>query len=136
MFEAEPVDDGVVRCRAKQARGPIAALRARRQRADLDEAEAESKKLARHPCVLIEARRHAERIGNLEAEHGLGQTFVVGLMRARIKSEIKTFDGKLVTLLRRKREEQCLASAEQPIHRRARRDKPRPPLEPSTALQR
>ena len=83
-------------------------MRARRQRADLDEAEAESKKLARHPCVLIEARRHAERIGKLEAEHGLGQTFVVRLMRPRIKSELKPFDGKLVSLLGGKREKERL----------------------------
>ena len=41
----------------------IAALRPRRQRADLDEAEAHGEKLARHARILVEAGRHAERIG-------------------------------------------------------------------------
>ena len=57
----------------------IATLRLRRQRADLDEAEPRGKQLARHARVLVEAGRHAERVGKVEAEERLREARIVGL---------------------------------------------------------
>ena len=89
IVEAEPVDDGAVHDRAEHAGLRIAALRARRQRADLDEAEAHGEKLARHARVLVEARRHAERIGKIETEQALREALIVGRVGARINPKLE-----------------------------------------------
>ena len=66
--EAEPVDDALVGRQPEQARARIAGLRPRRHGADLDEAEAEPQQRVRHLAMLVEAGRHADRIGKIEAE--------------------------------------------------------------------
>ncbi len=66
--EAEPVDHALVGMEPEQARARIAGLRQRRHRADLDEAEAEPQQRVGHLGMLVEARRHADRIGEIEAE--------------------------------------------------------------------
>ena len=68
IVEAEPIDQRLIARQAKQARARIARLRPRRQRADLDKAEAGAEQPARRLGVLVEARRHAERIGEGQAE--------------------------------------------------------------------
>ncbi len=62
----------------EQARLRIAGLRARRQRADLGESEAQMQQRVGDAGVLVEARRHAERVGKVEAEHILRQIIMVG----------------------------------------------------------
>ena len=107
---AEPED---TRCR-------VAALRARRQRADFDEAEAYGEELARHTRILVEAGRHAQRVGKIEAQDALCQALVVGPCGAGIKAELERFDGEVVSALRIERLEQSLAQAEQRVHARTR----------------
>ena len=66
--EAEPVDHGLVARQPKHARARIARLRPRRHGADLDEAEAEPEQCIGHLGMLVEPRRHPDRIGEIEAE--------------------------------------------------------------------
>ncbi len=87
----------------------IAALRARGQRADLDEAEAHLQKLARHAGILVEARRHADRVGEVEAEQGLLEALVVGTFSAGVEPELERLEGEVVRPLGIEREEQRLA---------------------------
>ena len=87
----------------------IAALRAGRQRADLDEAETHGEKLARHPRVLVEARRHAERIGKVEAEDALREPLVVRFGGAGVKAKLERLDGEVVRPLGVERKEESLA---------------------------
>ena len=51
----------------------LPALRPRRQRADLDEAEAEPQQRARRFGVLVEAGGKPERIGEIQAEGANGE---------------------------------------------------------------
>ena len=86
--EAEPVDHALVARQAEQARARIAGLRQRRHRADLDEAEAEPQQRIGHLGVLVEARRHADRIGKIEPEGAHGQARIVrGRRRERRKPQ-------------------------------------------------
>ena len=57
----------------EQARLGIARLRARRDRADLGEAEAQLQQRVGNAGVLVETRRHAERIGEIQPEHVLAR---------------------------------------------------------------
>ena len=66
--EAEPVDDALVARQPKHARARIASLRPRRHGADLDEAEAELEQCIGHLGVLVEPRRHPDRIREIESE--------------------------------------------------------------------
>ena len=58
---------------------------------------------------LVEARRHADRIGKVEAEDALRQSLVVGLGGARIKPKLERLDGEVVRPLRVERKEKSLA---------------------------
>ncbi len=116
IVEAEPVDHGAVGHRAEHARAGIAGLRARRQRADFDEAEAHGEQLARHARILVETRRHADRIRNVQPEQMLAEALVVRFGGARIKPELQTFDRDFVRPFGRQRQQQALAQAEQPAH--------------------
>ena len=116
VVEAEPVDDGAVRCRAEDAWARITALRARRQRADFDEAEPRIEQRARNTRVLVEARCHADRIWEVEPEHTLHQPLVVRTQRARIKPELEPLDGKLVRPFGIEREQQALPKSEERVH--------------------
>ena len=68
-----------------------------------------AEQLARHARILVEACRHADRIGEIEAEQTLRQALVVGRVGARIKSELEALDGEIVRPLGRQREQQALA---------------------------
>ena len=109
IVEAEPVDDGAVLGRAEDAGALVAALRARRQRAHLDEAETHGEKLARHPRVLVEARRHADRIWKVETEQMLAEALVVGRVGARVEAELQTLDREVVRTLGIERKQERLA---------------------------
>ena len=69
VVEAEPVDDGAIGGEAKEPRARIACLRQRRDRADLDEAEARGEHRVGHFGVLVEARRKADRIRKGKPKH-------------------------------------------------------------------
>ena len=99
-------------------RGPaLPRLRQRRQRAHLDEAEAHGEKLARHARILVEAGRHADRIGKIETEHRLAPSaLIVGARGARIKPKLEALDGDIVGPLGIERVQQRLAEPEQPTH--------------------
>ena len=83
IVEAHAVDHGLVALEAEQPRPRIAALRLRRHRADLDKAEAEPQQRVRHLGVLVEARGHADRIGEIEAEGAHRELAVVGAQFGR-----------------------------------------------------
>ncbi len=55
---------------AEHARLGVARLRARRDGADLDEAEAQRGEAVDVGTVLVEARGQAYRIGEIDAHHG------------------------------------------------------------------
>ncbi len=73
IVEAEAVDDGPVGRQPEDARARIALLRQGRDRADLDEAEAEIEERVDHFAVLVEAGGEPERIGKVEIEHPAGE---------------------------------------------------------------
>ena len=68
IVEAHAVDDRRVLGEAKQPRLWVADLRLGRERADLDEAEAERERAAGRFGVLVEARGEADRVGEFQAE--------------------------------------------------------------------
>ena len=68
IVEAHAVDHGLVALQPEQPRPRIAGLRLRRHRADLDKAEAEPQQRVRHFRALVETGRHADRIGEVQAE--------------------------------------------------------------------
>jgi hypothetical protein len=68
IVEAHAVDHGFIALQPKQPRPRIAALRLRRHRADFDEAETQPQQRVRHLRALVEARGHADRIGEVQAE--------------------------------------------------------------------
>ena len=76
VVEAKSIDQRLVRGKPEQPRLGIARLRQRRQRADLDKAETRAEQSIRSLCVLVEARRDAQRIWKFEAERGDGETRV------------------------------------------------------------
>ena len=75
VVEAHAVDHRAVLFQPEQARLRVARLRQGRDRADLGKAEAEAEQRVGHLCILVEARRHAERIGK-------GQPRDMGFQRA------------------------------------------------------
>src|SRR5690606_17533198 len=58
---------------AEQARGRVAWLRPRRDRADLDEAEAQPEQRVDVGAVLVQARGQAHRVGEVETERAGGE---------------------------------------------------------------
>ncbi len=65
IVEAEAVDDALVFDEAEDARTRIAGLRLWGHRADLGKAETELQQRLRHFGILVVARGHAERIGEI-----------------------------------------------------------------------
>src|SRR5690606_25524084 len=74
VVEAHPVDDGAVSDQSKQARARVSLLWQRRDRANLDVAEAEGRQTTNTDGVLVEPGRDPERRGELppECAHGEG----------------------------------------------------------------
>ncbi len=68
IVEAIAIDDGAVLDESKGAGTRIAGLRARRQRADFDEAEPETEHRVGDFGIFVEAGRKADRIGKVETE--------------------------------------------------------------------
>ena len=77
IVEAHAVDDGLVALQPEQPRPRIAALRLRRHGADLDKAEAEPQQRVGRLRALVEARGHADRIGEIQAEGAHRQLRIV-----------------------------------------------------------
>ncbi len=87
-------------------------MRPRRQRAHFDEAESHAKELARDASALVEARRHADGVGKIEAEEALAKSLVVWRIGPRIKPKLEALDGEIVRAFGIEREQQRLAQAE------------------------
>ncbi len=68
IVEAHAVDHGLVALEPEQPRPRIADLRLRCHGADLDKAETEPEQRIRRLRALIEAGRHADRIGEIQPE--------------------------------------------------------------------
>ena len=85
IVEAEAVDDAAVLVQPEQPRLRIAGLRARRQRADLGEAEAKLQQARGHAGVLVEAGGHAERIREIQPEHVCREAAVIDRRRRQRK---------------------------------------------------
>ena len=116
VVEAQPIDQSLVARQAKQPRPGIAGLGARRQRADLDEAEAGAEQRAGNLGVLVEARRHAERIGERQTERRDGEARIVAPASAR-RSQPQRGDRRAVRGLRLQlREKRQRQRAERPHH--------------------
>ena len=98
IVEAHAVDHGFVALEPEQPRPRIAALRLRRHRADLDEAEAEPQQRVRHLGILVEARGHADRIGKVEAE---GAHRELGIVSAQLdrRQEFQAVDREAMRIL-------------------------------------
>ena len=69
IVEAHAVDHRLVLDEAEQPGPGIARLGTRRQRADLDEAEAEAEQLPEDLGVLVETGGEPDRIGEMDARH-------------------------------------------------------------------
>ena len=91
--------------RSEQPRTRIARLRQRRDRADLDEAEAEMKKRVGNLGVLVEARRKADRIGEVQPEGPHCKPRIVRLAR-KARRELEALDGESVGVFGIKRPQQ------------------------------
>ena len=100
VVEAQAVDDGRVLPQAKQARPGVAVLRLRRQRADLDEAEAELQHRARDFGVLVEAGGKPERIGKSQSQD-LDRKPRIGRRRLRRRGDLQCVDRRAMRSLRR-----------------------------------
>ena len=71
IVEAHAVDDRAVLLEPEQARPRIARLRPRRERADLDEAEAQPEHLLRHLGILVEARGEPDGRREIESRDAI-----------------------------------------------------------------
>ena len=71
---------------------------------------------ARHARILVEARRHAERIGKIETAQILAPAADRRAGGAGIKPKLEDLDGEVMRALGVERMEQGLAEAEQRIH--------------------
>ena len=101
--EAEAVDHRLVVDEPEQARRRIARLRARRDRADFDMAEAETQQAIDHFAALVEPRRHAERIGKIKAEGGDGKARI-GLGAGHERQHFQRGDRRPMRAFRFERE--------------------------------
>ena len=72
VVEAEAVDHRLVLGQAEHARLRIARLRPRRDRADLDEAEAQRQQRVDVRAVLVQAGGQADRVGNVRPKALVG----------------------------------------------------------------
>jgi hypothetical protein len=95
IVEAHAVEHGFVARQTKQARTRIAGLRTRGHRTDFDETEAEAKQRIRHFGVLVEARRHADRVRKAEAK-GLDRKRKVIRPRHRRRQQLQPANGETV----------------------------------------
>ena len=99
IVEAHAVDDGFVALQPEQPRPRIAGLRLRRHRADFDKAETQPQQRIRHLGALVEARRHADRIGKIQAE-GPHRQFWIVRPRPDRRQQPQALDRQTVGILR------------------------------------
>src|SRR3569623_798447 len=97
--EPHAVDDARVLFETDLPRPRIARLRQWRDRADLDEAEAEPQQRVRHLGVLVETRRHPDRVWKVEPE-GTAREYQTVRLRARHRKAAQALDGKPMRIFR------------------------------------
>ena len=95
IVEAEAIDDTFVFDQTEDTRPGIAGLRLGR-----DGAETEPQKRPRHFRILVVTRRHAERIGEDEASHGLLQTGIVRHHAGGQEAAFQRRNGQAMRLFR------------------------------------
>ena len=78
IVEAEPVDEGGVLGEPKHSRLFVAGLRARRDRTDLDEAEAEPEEAIDHLGILVESAGKSDWIWKIESQQLAGEAWIRG----------------------------------------------------------
>ena len=81
VVEAETVDQSAVADQAEDARLRVADLRQRRHGANLGKAEADPDHDVGHASVLVEARRDADRIGQMDIPDIDAEARVIGTFR-------------------------------------------------------
>ncbi len=95
----------------------LPALRPRRDAADLDKAEAEPQQRVRHLAILVEARRHPDRIGKIQPEGAHLQPRIVRAAPARQRRPLQRPQSQPVGILRvetmQERARQALEKADQ-----------------------
>jgi hypothetical protein len=69
VVEAHAVDQRFGLCQAEQPRTGVSALRARRDRADFDKAEAERGERIDVFAILVETGREAHRVRKVDSHH-------------------------------------------------------------------
>ncbi len=79
IVEAQAIDERLVAGQSKQPWARVARLRARRESADLDKAEAGRQQPARDLRILVEPRRQSERVRKGHAEGFDAEARVAGL---------------------------------------------------------
>ena len=104
-IKAQPVDHAAVGFKAEDPRARIAGLRQRRDGADFDEAKADAKERVGHLGVLVEARRHPDRIGKIQREGAYREPFVVG-NNPEPRNKFEHFQRQAVGVFRIQRSQQ------------------------------
>ena len=100
--ETQPVDHAAIGVEAKQARARIAGLRPRRNGAGLDKAEAEPQQHVRHFRILVETRRHADRVGKIQSEGAHREPRIVA-RTGQHRREFQKLERERVSIFRIKR---------------------------------
>ena len=103
--EAEPVDHPLIGVKAEDPRPRVAPLRQRRDGAGFDKAEAQAQQRIRHLGILVEPRRHADRIGKIQPEGAHRQAFVVA-GGARKRRACQHLDSEAMRVFRIERVEE------------------------------
>ena len=115
VVETEAIDDRVVLHQPEQARARIARLRQRRDRADLDEAEARAQQGVGNLGALVETRGEAEGIWKVEPEGAHAQARIA-LRRGGKRRMAQREHGGAVRVLRVHAEEQGARDGAEQTH--------------------
>ena len=94
VVETHAVDDAALRTQPEQARLRVAGLGTGRDRADLDETEAEMGQPAQIVAVLVQSGGKTDRVGEIQAHHPAGPGYPG--FRDQPAQMIEQFEGGFV----------------------------------------
>ncbi len=116
VVEAEPVDERAILGQTEQSRLGIAGLRARRDGAGLDEAEAEPQHGVGHLGILVEAGSEPDRIRELPSPERDPEARRIRLGHVRRDPRAKRLDARAMRRLRRQQAQQRQCQVEDSSH--------------------
>ena len=100
IVEAVAIDDRLILPQAKNARTVVAALRARRHRADFDKSKTEAQHCVRRFRILVKACRKADRITEIETGDGSRQHRIAAHVKTRRKGRRHQAHGRTMRRFR------------------------------------